>query len=82
MSVGVVVTESVSWTRQFSNLVLDAVRIKLSLPVQYRYKDNGDMVGTVTEYAIDLSTDGGNWQEVVRGNLTEKPRQSISGITG
>jgi len=34
--------------------MLDAVRIKLSLPVQYTYKDNGDMVGTVTEYAVDL----------------------------
>jgi predicted phage tail protein len=72
MSVGVKVTESVPWTRQFSNLVLDAVRIKLSLPAQYRYKDNGDMVGTVTEYAIDLSTDGGTWEEVVRAKFDGK----------
>lgn len=72
LAVGVVVSESVSWTRQFTNLALDAVRIKLSLPVQYRYKNNGDMVGTVTEYAIDLSTDGGSWQEVVRGKFDGK----------
>lgn len=72
LSVGVAVTQSVAWTRQFSNLTLDAVRIKLSLPVQYQYKDNGDMVGTVTQYAIDLSTDGGSWVTVVDGRFDGK----------
>lgn len=72
LSVGVVVTQSVPWTRQYTNLTLDAVRIKLSLPVQYAYKDNGDMVGTVTQYAIDLSTDGGSWVQVVDGSFNGK----------
>ncbi len=72
LSVGVVVTQSVPWTRQYTNLTLDAVRIKLSLPVQYSYKDNGDMVGTVTQYAIDLSTDGGSWVTVVDGSFNGK----------
>jgi predicted phage tail protein len=30
------------------------------------------MVGTVTEYAIDLSTDGGTWEEVVRAKFDGK----------
>ncbi|UIL54745.1 DUF1983 domain-containing protein (plasmid) [Pantoea agglomerans] len=72
LSVGVVVTQAVAWTRQFTNLTLDAVRIKLSLPVQYQYKDNGDMVGTVTQYAVDLSTDGGSWVTVVDGSFNGK----------
>ena len=72
LSVGVTVTQSVPWTRQYTNLSLDAVRIKLSLPVQYQYKDNGDMVGTVTQYAIDLSTDGGSWVQVVNGSFNGK----------
>ena len=72
LAVGVTVTQSVPWTRQFTNLTLDAVRIKLSLPVQYRYKDNGDMVGTVTAYAIDLSTDGGAYQTVVDATFDGK----------
>lgn len=71
-SVGIVVTQSVAWTRQFTNLTLDAVRIKLSLPVQYQYKDNGDMVGTVTQYAVELSTDGGSWVRVVDGSFNGK----------
>lgn len=72
LAVGVTVTTTAPWTRQFSNLSLDAIRIKLSLPVQYLYKDNGDMVGTVTEYAIDLSTDGAAWQTVVNGRFDGK----------
>ena len=72
LAVGVTVTQSVPWTRQFTNLTLDAVRIKLSLPAQYRYKDNGDMVGTVTAYAIDLSTDGGAFQTVVDATFDGK----------
>lgn len=70
--VGITVTTTAPWTRQFTNLSLDAIRIKLSLPVQYLYKDNGDMVGTVTEYAIDLSTDGGAWKTVVNGKFDGK----------
>ncbi|CBH95073.1 host specificity protein J [Enterobacteria phage phi80] len=72
LAVGTTVTTTAPWTRQFTNLSLDAIRIKLSLPVQYLYKDNGDMVGTVTEYAIDLSTDGGAWKTVVNGKFDGK----------
>lgn len=72
LAVGVTVTQPVPWTRQYTNLSLDAVRIKLSLPVQYQYKDNGDMVGAVTQYAIDLSTDGGSWVQVVDGRFNGK----------
>ncbi|MFN1129249.1 DUF1983 domain-containing protein [Lelliottia nimipressuralis] len=72
LAVGTTVTTTSPWTRQFTNLSLDAIRIKLSLPVQYLYKDNGDMVGTVTEYAIDLSTDGGAWKTVVNGKFDGK----------
>lgn len=71
-SVGIEVKASTPWTRQFSNLALDAVRIKLSLPIQYQYKDNGDMVGTVTEYAIDLSVDGAAYKTVVNGKFDGK----------
>lgn len=72
LAVGTTVTTTAPWTRQFTNLSLDAIRIKLSLPVQYLYKDNGDMVGTVTEYEIDLSTDGGAWKTVVNGKFDGK----------
>ena len=72
LSANVAVTTTVPWTRQFTRLTLDAVRIKLSLPAQYMYKNNGDMVGTVTQYAIDLSTDGAAWKTVVEGKFDGK----------
>jgi len=71
-SVGVEVSTTAPWIRQFSNLSLDAVRIKLSLPLHYLYKDNGDMVGTVTQYTIDLSTDGSAYVTVVNGTFDGK----------
>lgn len=72
LSIGIQVKQDSPWVRQFTNLSLDAVRIKLSLPAQYAYKDNGDMVGTVTQYAIDLSVDGGAWQQVVDATFDGK----------
>lgn len=72
LSIGVQVKAASPWVRQFTDLNLDAVRVKLSLPVQYAYKDNGDMVGTVTRYAIDLSVDGGAWKTVVNGTFDGK----------
>ncbi|EPF7464086.1 host specificity protein J [Serratia marcescens] len=72
ISANIEVKAASPWVRQFSNLTIDAVRIKLSLPIQYQYKDNGDMVGTVTQYAIDLSTDGSAYQTVVDGKFDGK----------
>ncbi|MFC6363607.1 hypothetical protein ACFP73_16240, partial [Tatumella punctata] len=72
LSVGILVKKASPWTRQFTNAALDAVRVKLSLPAQYQYKDNGDMAGTVTEYAIDLSVGGGSWQTMVSGKFDGK----------
>lgn len=72
LSIGVQVKAASPWVRQFTDRNLDAVRVKLSLPVQYAYKDNGDMVGTVTRYAIDLSVDGGAWKTVVSGTFDGK----------
>ena len=71
-SVSIEVKSTSPWTRQFTNLSLDAVRIKLSLPVQYKYQDNGDMVGSVTQYAIDLSVDGAAYSTVVNGSFDGK----------
>ncbi|NIF20570.1 DUF1983 domain-containing protein [Pantoea sp. Acro-835] len=72
LAVGLEVKQASPWTHQYTNLSLDAVRIKLSLPAQYQYKDNGDMVGTSTQYVIELSTDGAAWQIVVEGVFSGK----------
>ncbi|OCG04243.1 hypothetical protein A9G15_03855 [Gilliamella apis] len=60
------------WVRSFSNLELDAIRIKLNLPVHVQYQDNGDSLGTITHYAIDLSVDGSAFETVVNGAFIGK----------
>ncbi|MCX8711957.1 DUF1983 domain-containing protein [Gilliamella sp. B3464] len=60
------------WVRAFSNLDLDAIRIKLSLPNHVKYLDNGDTYGTITQYAIDLSIDGSPFITVVNGTFFGK----------
>lgn len=69
------------WVRSFSNLDLDAVRIKLNLPTHIEYKDNGDMVGTVTNYTIDLSVDGSALEQLCMANSTVKLHQNINETT-
>lgn len=63
--VNVELTASVPWTRNFTNLNLDAIRLRLSVPTLLRYQPNGDVVGTRVDYKIELSTDGGAFVEVV-----------------
>jgi predicted phage tail protein len=67
-----IVKSNKPWIRSFSNLELDAIRIKLSLPTLVQYKDNGDIVGTIVNYAIDLSTDGSAFETVVNAEFNGK----------
>ncbi len=49
------------WVRAFSNLDLDAVRLRLKWgPLRTQNATNGDVSGVTIEYAIDLQTDGGS----------------------
>lgn len=67
-----VVKSNNPWVRSFSNLDLDAIRIKFSLPMLVKYQDNGDVVGSVVRYAIDLSTDGSAFETVINGKFNGK----------
>lgn len=72
MRSGFIVKKNKPWIRSFSNLELDAIRIKLNLPSHVEYKENGDVIGTITEYKIDLSTDGSTFETVVNGKFDGK----------
>ncbi len=61
------------WVRAFSNLDLDAVRLRLKWgPLRSQNATNGDVSGVTIEYAIDLQTDGGAWSEVLRAKISDK----------
>ncbi|MCP9269862.1 phage tail protein, partial [Xenorhabdus sp. XENO-1] len=65
ITVGTELTES--WMRSVTNTQLSAVRIRLLWgPLQEQKEDNGDTVGYVIDYAIDVATDGGAYQEVLK----------------
>ncbi|WP_422641413.1 TipJ family phage tail tip protein [Xenorhabdus bovienii] len=56
-----------SWVRSVTNTQLSAVRIRLLWgPLQEQKEENGDTVGYVIDYAIDVATDGGAYQEVLK----------------
>ncbi len=61
------------WVRAFSNLDLDAVRLRLRWgPLRNQDPTTGDVTGYTIEYAVDLQTDGGAWSEVLRAKISDK----------
>lgn len=61
------ITNSTPYIIAVNNDQLSAIRVKLFWPRLIKQEDNGDLNGTTCEYAIDLSVDGGTYQEYTRG---------------
>lgn len=53
------------WVRSITNTQLSAVRIRLAWPALQRSDDQGNVGGYRIEYAIDVATDGGAYQEML-----------------
>lgn len=72
-AVGVELKSGSPWVRAFSNIDLDAVRVRLKWgPLRSQNATNGDVSGLTIEYAIDLQTDGGSWNEVLKTKISDK----------
>ncbi|MER1588253.1 host specificity protein J [Enterobacter hormaechei] len=72
INVGTEVSSAIAWTRTFTNMQLSAVRLRLKWPSLFKQEDDGDLVGYSVNYAIDLQTDGGTWQTVLKTSVTGK----------
>ncbi|WAV90450.1 phage tail protein [Oxalobacter aliiformigenes] len=77
IGVGIELTSKQPWIRAFSNLQLSAVRVRLSADgLSKANTSNGDINGYRVEYAIDLSTDNGDYMTVLQtafdGKTTSK----------
>ncbi|HEK0315360.1 TPA: host specificity protein J, partial [Proteus mirabilis] len=71
-SVGLELKDEQPYVRSINNTQLSAVRIRLSVPQLFQQHDNGDTTGYRIEYAIDLSTDGAGYNEVLKSAFDGK----------
>ncbi|RII72286.1 host specificity protein J, partial [Serratia odorifera] len=80
ITVSTELTSDRDWVRSVTNTQLSAVRLRFSWAQLQQQQDNGDVVGYRIEYAIDVATDGGAYQEVLRtavdGKTTTKYERS------
>lgn len=61
------------WTKSYSNLQLSAVRVRLAVTrLSQTNTGNGDTNGYTVQYAIDLSTDGGAFVQVLAAAFSGK----------
>lgn len=73
-------TSQTPFVRAVTNTQLSAVRFRFSWSALQRQLDDGDVVGYRIEYAVDVATDGGAYQQVltsaVDGKTTTKYERS------
>lgn len=80
ITVGTELTSQTPWVRSLTNTQLSAFRLRFSWQQLQQQLDNGDVVGYRIEYAIDVATDGGTYQEMLNtaidGKTTTKYERS------
>ncbi|MFS1539290.1 MAG: host specificity protein J [Candidatus Phlomobacter fragariae] len=60
------------YVRSINNIQLSAIRLRFSVPQLLEQHDNGDTSGYCIDYAIDLSTDGSGYKEVLHAAFDGK----------
>jgi len=80
ITVGTELTGQNPWVRSLTNTQLSAFRLRFSWQQLQQQLDNGDVVGYRIEYAIDVATDGGAYQQMypaaIDGKTTTKYERS------
>lgn len=66
------VTFNTPYTLTVSNKNLSAIRFRLLWPRVLTQKDNGDMVGSVVEYKIDMAVDGASYTTYLTDRIDGK----------
>ncbi len=73
ISVGVEAKYSQAVVRTISDSDVDAVRVKVSIPVlSYQNPSTGDLTGTSVNFAIDLQSNGAGFVQVVNDTVSGK----------
>ncbi|WPJ54554.1 hypothetical protein RCIP0078_00019 [Klebsiella phage RCIP0078] len=66
------VTFNTPYTLTVSNKNISAIRFRLLWPRVLTQKDNGDMVGSVVEYKIEMAVDGASYQTYLTDKIDGK----------
>lgn len=62
-----------AWVHSISNTQIDAVRVRLRWgALRTTNASNGDVTGVTIKYAIDISTDGGAYVEMLNTQISDK----------
>ncbi|HHM6280323.1 TPA: phage tail protein [Pseudomonas aeruginosa] len=64
-TVNVELRSDTPWVRSVTNTQLSAVRLRFAWPALQKQESSGDVNGYRIEYAVDVSTDGGAYQQVL-----------------
>lgn len=64
-TVNVELRSDTTWVRSLTNTQLSAVRVRLAWPALQQQDDSGNVGGYRIEYAVDIATDGGAYQQVL-----------------
>ncbi|MEE4915777.1 DUF1983 domain-containing protein [Pseudomonas alliivorans] len=64
-TVNVELRDDSPWVRSITNTQLSAVRVRLAWPALQQQDDEGNVGGYRIEYAVDVATDGGAYQQVL-----------------
>lgn len=79
-TVNVELRSDTPWVRSVSNTQLSAVRLRFAWPALQKQDTSGNVTGYRIEYAVDVSTDGGAYQQVlldaVDGKTTSRYERS------
>ncbi|MBJ9995772.1 phage tail protein [Pseudomonas sp. S33] len=79
-TVNVELRSDTPWVRSVTNTQLSAVRLRFAWPALQKQENSGDVNGYRIEYAVDVSTDGGAYQQVlldaVDGKTTSRYERS------
>ncbi|WP_233236349.1 host specificity protein J [Bordetella sp. LUAb4] len=76
IGVGIALTDKAPWVHSYSDTQLSAARVTLAVAgLSKTDTSSGDISGYRVEYAIDLSTDGGAYQEVLHAAFDGKTTQ-------
>lgn len=80
ITVSTELTSETAWVRSLTNTQLSAARLRFSWSALQQQYDNGDVGGYRVEYAVDVATDGGSYQQLlitaVDGKTTTKYERS------